>query len=114
MNGNMVLGRERVQELTEGSQKVAPQLKTCCMALEAGRINAEQFEHCVSGAKEYETKIVQVATNIKEVQAAEEEQKPELAKQKAEQAKEAVIEADQRLQMIMLIMMALNPTPTPQ
>jgi hypothetical protein len=113
MNGDMVLGRERVQELTEGSQKVALHLKTCCIALEAGRINAEQFEYCVSGAKECETKIVQVATN-KEVQAAEEEQKPELAKQKAEQAKEAVIEADQRLQMMMLMMMALNPTPTPQ
>ena len=36
IKGELVLGRERVQELTEGSQKVALHLKTCCIALQAG------------------------------------------------------------------------------
>jgi hypothetical protein len=112
MNGDLVLGREKVQELTEGSQKVALHLKTCCIALDAGRINAEQFEHCIDGAKNYETKIVEVATNIKEVKMAEEQQKPELAKQKAEEAKAAASEADQ-LQMMMMLMLMLQQTPTP-
>jgi hypothetical protein len=43
----------------------------------------------VSGAKDYQTQIIQVAANIKEATAAEEQQKPELAKQKADAAKEA-------------------------
>ena len=93
IKGELVLGREKVQELTEGSQKVALHLKTCCIAQQAGAMKADQFQDCVSGAKNYETKIIQVATNIKEVKAAEEQQKPELAKQKTEQAKEAASEA---------------------
>lgn len=112
MNGELVLGREKVQELTESSQKVALHLKTCCIALEARSINAEEFERCVSGAKDYEAKIVQVASNIKEVKAAEEQQRPEIAKEKAEQAKEAANEANQ-LQIMMIMMMMTSPTPPP-
>ena len=93
IKGELVLGREKVQELSEGPQKVALHLKTCCIAQEAGTMNTDQFQVCMNGAKDYETKIVQVATNIKEVKAAEEQQNPELAKQKTEQAKEAANEA---------------------
>jgi len=93
IQGELVLGREKVQELAEGSQKVALHLKTCCIALQAGTMNADQFQACMNGAKDYETKVVQVATNIKEVKAAEEQQKPELAEQKTEQAKEAASDA---------------------
>jgi hypothetical protein len=93
IKGELVLGREKVQELAEGPQNVALHLKTCCIAEEADRMNADQFQVCMDGAKDYGTKIVQVATNIKEVKAAEEQQKPELAKQKTEQAKEAANEA---------------------
>ena len=93
IKGELVLGREKVQDLTEGSQKVALHLKTCCIAQQAGTLNADQFQVCMSGAKDYETKVVQVVINIKEVQAAEEQQKAELDKQKTEQAREAASEA---------------------
>ena len=63
IKGGLALGREKVQELTEGSQKVALHLKTCCIAQQTGSINADQFQLCISGAKDYETKIIQVATN---------------------------------------------------
>ena len=82
IKGELVLGREKVQELTEGSQKVALHLKTCCIAQQAGTLNADQFQVCMNGAKDYETKVVQVVNNIKEVKSAEEQQKPELVKQK--------------------------------
>jgi hypothetical protein len=93
IKGELVLGREKVQELSEGPQKVALHLKTCCIAQEARRMKTDEFQVCINGAKDYETKIVQVETNIKEVKAAEEQQNPELAKQKTEQAKEAANEA---------------------
>jgi hypothetical protein len=92
VKGELTLGREKVQELTEASQKVALHLKTCCIAQQTG-MSADQFQVCISGAKDYETHIVQVATNIKEVKAAEEQQKLELAQQKTEQAKEAASKA---------------------
>ena len=57
-------------------------MKTCCIAQQAGTLNADQFQVCMNGAKDYETKVVQVVNNIKEVKSAEEQQKPELVKQK--------------------------------
>jgi hypothetical protein len=93
IKGGLALGREKVQELAEGSQKVALHLKTCCIAQRTGALNADQFQVCMNGAKDYETKVVQVVTNIKEANAAEEQKKPELAKERAEQARQAASEA---------------------
>jgi hypothetical protein len=93
IKGGLDLGRETVQKLTEGSQKVALHLKTCCIAERAGTLNADQFQVCLNGAKEYETKVVQIVTNIKEAKAAEEQQKPEVAREKTEQARKAAGEA---------------------
>ena len=89
VKGELALGREKVQDLTEASQKVGLHLKSCCIAQQAGVLNPDQFQVCMSGAKDYERQIIQVATNIKEANAAEEQQKPELAKQKTDAAKEA-------------------------
>jgi hypothetical protein len=89
IKGELALGREKVQELTEASQKVALHLKSCCIAQQARMLNPDQFQVCMSGAKDYQTQIIQIATNIKEATAAEEQQKPELAKQKTDAAKEA-------------------------
>jgi len=83
IKGELAPGREKIQELTNSSQKVGLHLKSCCIAQEAKALNAQQFQVCMSGAKDYQTQIIQVATNIKEATAADEQQKPELAKQKA-------------------------------
>ena len=114
IKGGLVLGREKVQELTEGSQKVALHLKTCCIAQQAGSINADQFQLCISGAKDYETKIIQVATNIKEAKAAEEQQKPDLARQKTEQARAAANEAINTEKTLAKTTESLAATATPK
>jgi len=93
ITGELALGRETVQKLTEGSQKVALHLKTCCIAERTGTLNADQFQVCMNGAKDYETKVTQVVTNIKEAKAAEEQQNPELAREKTEQARKTANEA---------------------
>jgi hypothetical protein len=89
INGGVTLGAEKVQELTDSSQKVGIHLKNCCIAQQLKILNADQFQICMSGAKDYQTQIIQVAANIKEADAAEKQQKPELAKQKTDEAKEA-------------------------
>jgi hypothetical protein len=88
VKGGVTLGTEKVQELTDSSQKVGLHLKSCCIAQQAKALNADQLQVCMSGAKDYQTQIIQVATNIKEAEAAEKQQKPELAKQKTAEAKE--------------------------
>jgi len=87
--GELVLGREKVQELTEGSQKVALHLKTCCIVQEGGAMNADQLQSCMNGARDYETKVVQVTTIIKEAQVAMEQGNTQLAQQKTDQARQA-------------------------
>jgi hypothetical protein len=116
IKGGLVLGREKVQELTEGSQKVALHFKTCCIAQQAGTLNADQFQVCMNGAKDYEAKVVQVVNNIKEAKAAEEQQKPELARQKTEQAKEAANDAINTEKTLAKATepLAVTPSPTPQ
>ena len=91
--GGLVLGREKVQELTDSSQKVALHLKTCCVAQQSGAMNAEQLGSCINGAKDYETKIVQVSTAISEASAAQTQGNAPLVQQKTEQARQVATEA---------------------
>ena len=87
-NGELALGQQKIQDLTEASQQVGIHLTTCCNLQQAGALNAEQLQVCMSGAKDYQTQIIRVAANIEEADAAEKQQKPELAKQKTDEAKE--------------------------
>jgi len=89
IKGELALGQEKVQELSDGAQKVALHLKTCCLSQQGGNMTGEQFQSCMSGAKDYETKIVQVATSVSEAQAAQQQGNSSLAEEKKQQAKEA-------------------------
>jgi len=88
--GELFVGREKVQELAEGSQKVALHLKACCVAQQNRSLNAEQLQGCMNGAKDYESKILLVTSSIIEAQAARDQGNQQLADQKVVQAKEAV------------------------
>jgi hypothetical protein len=88
--GELFIGRERVQELTESNNNVALHLKACCIAQQAGTLGQERVQACIDGAKDYETKVLQVTNIINEAQAAKEQGNTEVLSQKAEQAKQAV------------------------
>jgi len=88
--GELFVGREKVQELAESSQKVALHLKACCVAQRSGNLNAEQLQGCMNGAKEYESKILRVSSILSEAQAAKDQGNQQLVEQKVAQAKEAV------------------------
>ena len=88
--GELFVGREKVQELAEGPQKVALHLKTCCVAQQGGSLSPDQFQGCINGAKDYESKILQVTTIINELQEAKDQGNKQIVEQKSAQAKEAV------------------------
>lgn len=67
VEGELKLGREKVSELSERAQMAALGLKTCCVVLDAGRIDPEQFLACKAKARAYDT---QVETIVAKVQAA--------------------------------------------
>jgi len=88
--GELFVGREKVQELAESSQKVALHLKACCVAQRSGNLNGEQLQGCMNGAKDYGSKILQVSSILSEAQAAKDQGNQQLVEQKTAQAKEAV------------------------
>ena len=88
--GELFVGREKVQELAEGPQKVALHLKACCVAQQSSKMDAGQIQSCINGAKDYESKILQVTAIIREAQAAKDQGNQQLVNQKSAQAKEAV------------------------
>jgi hypothetical protein len=62
--GGFAVSQEKVQELTEGAQKVGLHLKTCCAVLEGGKLNPDQFQQCVARASDYDRKIAETARQV--------------------------------------------------
>jgi hypothetical protein len=87
--GEVLAGPETIQALAESSQKVALHLKACCVARQTGGIDAEGFQACVKGAKEYESRIAQVTDTIGQVEAAKAQGNTVLASAKVDEAKRA-------------------------
>ncbi len=68
--GEVLIGREKIQDLTEAAQVTALNLKTCCIVLDAGNVDAKQFLNCKESAKEYETKVDTVIAQLEEAEVA--------------------------------------------
>lgn len=62
--GGFAVSQEKVQELTEGAQKVGLHLKTCCSVLEGGKLNPGQFQQCIERASAYEKQVADVAQQV--------------------------------------------------
>lgn len=88
--GGVALSQPQVQELSEASQKLAVYLKTCCVLAQMGKVDAER---CLAKASEYDRHITEVATNLKEAKAAQEQSNPELAQEKKEKVQQAASNA---------------------
>jgi hypothetical protein len=112
--GELFVGREKVQELAESSQKVALHLKACCIAQRSGALNAEQLQGCMNGAKDYESKIVEVRSIISEAEAAKNQGNQQVAEQKAAQAKEAVTAASKSASDLGNVVSTIAATPKPE
>ena len=68
-NGEMVIGRDKIQDLAESSQRMGILCKTCCIAQQRGKINAAQFQDCLNTTKGYETQVLQVASSVEAAKA---------------------------------------------
>jgi hypothetical protein len=112
--GELFVGREKVQELAEGSQKVALHLKTCCVAQQSGIMSPEQFQGCMNGAKDYESKFLQVTTIISEAQAAKDQGNLQLVEQKTALAREAVSAVSNTVSELGKVAATIAPAPKPE
>jgi hypothetical protein len=108
-NGEWVIGPEKVQDVSEGVQKIAVHLKSCCISQQSGYIKPEQYQVCVNGAKDYEAKIIQITNIIGEAQAAKQQGNTQLVEQKVAEARTAAAESTS----IVSKMAQVVPLPTP-
>ena len=111
--GELFVGREKIQELSEGSQKVALHLKTCCIAQQSGTLTSEQFQGCMNGARDYESKILQVSNIIGEAQVAKDRGNQQLVDQRATQAREVVSAASESVVQLGKVAAAIASAPKP-
>jgi hypothetical protein len=70
--GELHVGREKVQDLTEAAQMTALNLKTCCVVLDEGGVDSAGFLQCKNAAQNYEAEIETVVSSIEEADSAKE------------------------------------------
>jgi hypothetical protein len=91
--GAFAVRREKIQELSEGAQKVGLHLKTCCSVLNAGKLDAKQFQECLSKASAYEKQVALVAQHVTEAADAMEKGATAIARKKVTSANTAAQQA---------------------
>ena len=79
--GELVIGKEKIQDLTETAQVTALNLKTCCIVLNAAKVDSSQFLQCKDAAKEYEAKVDNVLANVEKAEEARKTGKTEVLEQ---------------------------------
>lgn len=94
IKGQAFVGRETIQELDKSAHTMAVQLETCCIVLDKGEINSEEFLKCQAGVKTYETDVDKVANALVEAQAAKERGKTEEVSAKLDQINKIVAAVD--------------------
>ncbi len=72
--GEVYVGKEKLQDLGERAQMTAQNLKTCCTVLDAGKINPEEFLQCKASARKYEADVDNLVSLVRAAVAAETDQ----------------------------------------
>ncbi len=88
--GALFIGQKKIQELTERSQMLGLNLKTCCTLSNNHVLSAEEFLSCKGGAEDYNQQLASVVTLIKEAQAAKDQGKSQVLSQKIQEINDVI------------------------
>src|SRR5436305_2080795 len=90
--GTILLGKQKIEDLSDESKRYVANLKACCIVLQGGQLNAGQFLQCKNDVAQHETRVTQIASVINEAQAAQARGQTEAVKQKTEAADRLISE----------------------
>jgi len=93
--GAVSIGNDKIQDLSERSQMMALNLKTCCIVFDGGRLNSGEFLKCKQGVERYQTQVTQVINIVADAQVARTESKPQLVEERLKEANQAAVQAAQ-------------------
>jgi hypothetical protein len=89
--GALVIGGEKVQDVSDGAQKVGEHLMACCDAQHGDHpLPPDQYLACINGARDYEAKIIQITNIVQEADTAKQQGNAQVADQKVAEAKTTV------------------------
>ena len=88
--GTVLMEEAIISNLTERSEMMAMNLKTCCVALHENKISAAEFLGCKETMRSYESRIEKVSQVLDEAQLAKRDDNPELVTAKLEEARKLV------------------------
>ena len=110
--GEIFIGKEKIQDLTERAQVTALNLKTCCIVLNAGAVNSEQFLQCQGSAQRYEREIETAANTAGEAQAAQQQGQADQVAAKVQAINESLSAAQTQSQLLQQTLVQLTGPPT--
>ena len=110
--GEIFIGKEKIQDLTERAQVTALNLKTCCIVLNAGAVNSEQFLQCQGSAQRYEREIETAAKTAGEAQAAQQQGQADQVAAKVQAINESLSAAQTQSQLLQQTLVQLTGPPT--
>lgn len=88
--GEVLIGREKLQNLSERSEMMAMTLKTCCIAHHEGKLSNDEFLSCNQSFKNLETDLAKAVTSLNEAAKAKQEGKVDVVNKKIEDINEIV------------------------
>ncbi|WP_416307720.1 hypothetical protein [Neptunicella sp. SCSIO 80796] len=65
--GEVVLGRQQIQDLTEKAQITALNLKACCLVHDTGAIDTAGFAQCRQGGQEFAARLTELEGKVKAI-----------------------------------------------
>lgn len=112
--GGFAVSQEKVQELTEGAQKVGLHLKTCCSVLEGGKLNPDQFQQCIARASEYDRQIAETARQVDVAATAQAQGQTAVVEQQKTQIASSLTSAASEVTALGRQVAQLTPKPSSQ
>lgn len=98
--GSLLLGRQKIQDLTEQAQLTALNLKTCCVVLDSGNLNASQFLECKNTANSYAKRLDTIINQLTQVNKAQQANNPILVAQTKQQIETEIQAAKASAEML--------------
>jgi hypothetical protein len=68
---SLVIGRNRLQELSSSAQQMALTLQSCCIAAQASVISGEQFLQCQTGTNVYASRLDTIVLRLAELEKSD-------------------------------------------
>jgi hypothetical protein len=111
--GEIFIGKEKIQDLTERAQITALNLKTCCVVLDAGAVNSDQFLQCQGSARGYGQQIEAAAAQAGEANMAQQQGQTDLVEAKVRAINDSLTAAQQQSQLLQQTLVQLTQPSAP-